>query len=145
MYPPFQSPSGGFEIGRGGGMGNGHMGGQRGRSAHGGGGGRGGGHGGHGGNRSFGGGRGGGRGGRQGGWSSQREFDRFDFPKPNFDQLVPFEKNLYVESPFVAAMSEQEAMAYRARRDITVQGDDVPKPIRTFEEASFPGIVILVC
>ncbi|KAI6682818.1 hypothetical protein NL676_028731 [Syzygium grande] len=99
VYPPFQSPSGGFEIGRGGGMGNGHMGGQRGRSAHGGGGGRGGGHGGHGGNRSFGAGRGGGRGGRQGGWSSQREFDR---------------------------------------------GDDVPKPIRTFEEASFPGYCLNV-
>ncbi|XP_030458121.2 DEAD-box ATP-dependent RNA helicase 20-like isoform X1 [Syzygium oleosum] len=144
VYPPFQSPSGGFEIGRGGGMGNGHMGGQRGRSAHGGGGGRGGGHGGHGGNRSFGAGRGGGRGGRQGGWSSQREFDRFDFPKPNFDQLVPFEKNLYVESPFVAAMSEHEVMTYRARRDITVQGDDVPKPIRTFEEASFPGYCLNV-
>lgn len=144
MYPPFQSPAGGFEIGRGGGMGNGYVGGQRGRSGRGeggAGGGRGGrgGYGGHDGNRSFGAGRGGGRGGRQGGWSSQRDHDKFDLRKPNFSQLMPFEKNLYVESPFVAAMSEHEVITYRARRDITVEGDDVPKPIRTFEEASFPG------
>ncbi|KAK3439888.1 hypothetical protein EUGRSUZ_B00227 [Eucalyptus grandis] len=146
VYPPFQSPTGGFEIGRGGGMADGHMGGHRGRPGQGGGGrggrggGGGGGYGGHGGNRGFGDGRsGGGRGGRQGGWSSQRDHEKFDFPKPNFDQLVPFEKNLYVESPMVAAMSEHEVRTYRARRDITVEGNDVPKPIRTFQEASFPG------
>lgn len=39
----------------------------------------------------------------------------------------------------VAAMSEHEVRTYRARRDITVEGNDVPKPIRTFQEASFPG------
>ncbi|KAL8457942.1 hypothetical protein ACS0TY_035704 [Phlomoides rotata] len=35
-------------------------------------------------------------------------------------------------------MTEQEVMMYRARREITVEGHDVPKPIRMFHEANFP-------
>ncbi|PPS10591.1 hypothetical protein GOBAR_AA10039 [Gossypium barbadense] len=39
-------------------------------------------------------------------------------------------------------MTEQEVMFYRRTRDITVQGHDVPKPIRMFRDANFPGIYI---
>lgn len=35
-------------------------------------------------------------------------------------------------------MTEQEAAVYRARREITVDGHDIPKPIRMFHEANFP-------
>ncbi|KAH7867494.1 hypothetical protein Vadar_034242 [Vaccinium darrowii] len=98
-----------------------------------------------GGGRSFGGGRGmgfdggrgGGRGGRHGG--SRGDLDNIALPKQHFGNIVPFEKNFYIENPSVRAMSEQDVMLYRARREITVEGHDVPKPICRFEEANFPG------
>ncbi|KAI8543753.1 hypothetical protein RHMOL_Rhmol08G0242700 [Rhododendron molle] len=90
-----------------------------------------------GGGMRFDGGRGGGRGGRHGG--SRGDLDNIALPKQDFGNIVPFEKNFYIETPSVRAMSEQEVMLYRARREITVEGHDVPRPIRRFEEANFPG------
>lgn len=181
--PPFMPPSGGFDIGRGGGssqrgfsgrLGNGNFGDRkdeigrrgsgrdRGNSLNAGrgggkfGGARGdktsgrGGAGGKsfGGSAGFGSGRGrgrsrggGGRGGRHGG-SSKDDLDNIALPKQDFRNLVPFEKNFYVESPSVRAMSDHELMVYRASRQITVQGHDIPKPIRMFQEANFPGILL---
>ncbi|XP_021762851.1 DEAD-box ATP-dependent RNA helicase 20-like [Chenopodium quinoa] len=116
------------------------------------GGGRGGGGGGGGGGRSFDGNRGGGRGfssgGRGGGFGGGRgggrgrgtdSLDFLSLPKQEFRNMVPFKKDFYIESPSVRAMSEQEVMVYRAKRDITVEGSDVPRPIRWFPEAGFPG------
>lgn len=157
-YPPFQPPAGRFDMGRGGGgrMANGRFGGRRGDGGRGGGrgsagggfdssrvGGRAGGSRG-GGNRSFDGGRtgglsrGGGRGGRYGA-SSKGDLDNIALPRQDFGNLVPFEKNFYVECPSVRAMSENEVKLYRSRREIIVEGHDVPRPIRMFEEANFPG------
>jgi hypothetical protein len=51
----------------------------------------------------------------------------------------PFEKNFYVEHPAVAARSMEEVAAYRRAREIHVEGQHVPKPVTTFDEASFPG------
>lgn len=168
-YPPFQPPVGRFEMGRGGGrgvggrFGNGHVGADRrsigGRPGGGGGRGfdsaRGGGERGfdsaHGGgrfgmsrgagrrDRASGRGGAGGRGGRHGG-SSRGDLDNVALPKQDFGNLVPFEKNFYVESLSMGAMSEQEVMLYRSRREITVDGHDIPKPIPVFHETSFPGI-----
>jgi ATP-dependent RNA helicase DDX5/DBP2 len=56
--------------------------------------------------------------------------------------LIPFEKNFYVEHPAVAALSDHEVSAYRKRREITVEGRDVPKPLRSFREASFTDHVL---
>lgn len=81
----------------------------------------------------------GGRGGRHGG-SSKDDLDNIALPKQDFRNLVPFEKNFYIESPSVRAMSDHELMAFRARKQITVQGHDIPKPIRMFQDANFPGI-----
>ncbi|KAL2515269.1 DEAD-box ATP-dependent RNA helicase 30 [Forsythia ovata] len=142
--------------GRGGGFSNGAIGDRSdGRSREGGRGGglsgrgfdlgRGGGRSGRGGN--FGSGRSGGRssfhGGRGGSdWRGSRprgdDLDNIALPKQDFGNLVPFRKDFYIESPSVSAMTEQEVAMYRARRDITVQGNDIPKPIRIFQEASFP-------
>ncbi|KAL6583749.1 Envelope glycoprotein gp160 [Orobanche minor] len=130
----------GFEAVRGrGGRGRGiggrgySNGGGRGREA-----GRGGGAGGR-----FGGRQGGGRGGR-GGKSRRDDLDSIALPKQDFRGLIAFKKDFYVESPSVRAMSEQEVMMYRARREITVEGHDVPKPIRMFREANFPDYCIEV-
>ncbi|KAJ9568213.1 hypothetical protein OSB04_004179 [Centaurea solstitialis] len=137
----------GFDSGRGGsrgGGGGGSRGGGGGRGFDRGsrGGGRGFGGGGRGGGRGFDGGRGGGRGGRGGG--SKGDLDSISLPKQDFGNLVPFEKSFYIESPSVSAMTEQEVALYRGRREITVEGLDVPKPVRMFHEAGFPDYCLEV-
>ncbi|KAK1265310.1 DEAD-box ATP-dependent RNA helicase 20 [Acorus gramineus] len=62
--------------------------------------------------------------------------------KQELDGLTPFEKNFYRESPSVAAMTESDVEAYRKRRQITVEGRDVPKPISNFRDLSFPDYVM---
>ncbi|KAI3931017.1 hypothetical protein MKW98_030256, partial [Papaver atlanticum] len=117
---------GGFETGRGGGSGG------RGRfldrEDRGGGRGYGTGAGG----RGFDFGRGGGRG------VGERTREELN----NAALLNPVEKNLYIESPSVQAMSDYEVVSYRSRRDITVEGHDVPKPIRSFQEANIPSFCL---
>lgn len=39
----------------------------------------------------------------------------------------------------MAGMTEEEVEAYRRRREITVDGRDVPKPVREFRDVGFPG------
>lgn len=58
------------------------------------------------------------------------------------DGLPRFEKNFYVESPSVAGMTEEEVEAYRRRREITVEGRDVPKPVLEFRDVGFPGMIV---
>ncbi|KAF8088004.1 hypothetical protein N665_0557s0005 [Sinapis alba] len=112
-YPSFHPPNAGFSVGRGGGRG---------------------GYGGYGGVR---GGYGGGRGG-----SSRRELDSVALPKQSFGNLVHFEKNFYVESPVVKAMTEEDVAMYRTEKDISVEGRDVPKPIKMFQDANFPDNIL---
>ncbi|KAK1578929.1 hypothetical protein Q3G72_034241 [Acer saccharum] len=72
--------------------------------------------------------------------SSVRDYDVAEPPrKLDLDGLIPFEKNFYVESPLVAAMSEKEVEEYRLQREITVEGQDVPKPVKSFSDVGFPG------
>lgn len=53
--------------------------------------------------------------------------------------LVKFEKNFYHEHPNVARLSETEVEDIRDQHGIKIiAGSNVPKPISTFEEASFP-------
>lgn len=74
--------------------------------------------------------------------SERREHGRGDSPaKSDLDGLTPFEKNFHVESPSVAAMSERDVEEYRQRREITVEGRDVPKPVKSFHDVGFPGTV----
>jgi len=103
----------------------------------GGGGGRGGGGGGY---RGGGGGGGGYRGGGGGGGALGASLNaniQWDLSK-----LAVFEKNFYMEHPHVTAMSEQEVVTLRKVSDMTCVGDNIPKPVRTFEEASFPVYVL---
>ncbi|WMV21376.1 hypothetical protein MTR67_014761 [Solanum verrucosum] len=84
----------------------------------------------------------GGRGGRHG--RSRDDLDNLTLPKQDFGNLVPFEKNFYVENHAVRAMTDQEVAHYRARRDITIEGQDVPRPIQMFHEANFPDYCLEV-
>lgn len=56
--------------------------------------------------------------------------------------LPKFEKNFYKEHPDVERMDDQEVDDFRVKNTITVQGRDIPKPVRTFEEASFPDYLL---
>ncbi|GAA0142798.1 RNA helicase [Lithospermum erythrorhizon] len=62
--------------------------------------------------------------------------------KVDLDGLIPFEKNFYVESPSVAAMTESEVDEYRLKREITVDGRQVPKPVTSFRDTGFPDYVM---
>ncbi|XVF86803.1 hypothetical protein PTKIN_Ptkin18bG0071800 [Pterospermum kingtungense] len=74
--------------------------------------------------------------------SSRKDYDSEPPRKLDLDGLTPFEKNFYVESPAVAAMSEMEVEEYRKRREITVEGRDVPKPVTNFLDVGFPDYVL---
>ncbi|CAK7329032.1 unnamed protein product [Dovyalis caffra] len=148
-YPAFEPPASGFSVGRGGGRGfsggrgsNFHGGDRRNDAGRGRGWNSGSGRGGGGGGRGFS--NGGGRGGRHGGGGPRRELDNIALPKQDFGKLVPFEKNFYFENPSIRAMSEHEVVIYRARKEIIVEGHDVPKPIRMFHEANFPDYCLQV-
>lgn len=70
---------------------------------------------------------------------SSSDLDSVDVPTQDFRGLTPFEKNFYVEHPTVASMTANDVATYRRKREIVVEGKDVPKPICSFKEASFPG------
>merc|ERR1719460_778430 len=81
--------------------------------------------------RGFGGDRFGGRGDELG--AGLRKIDWGD------QSLVKFEKNFYHEHPNVSKLSEAAVEDIREKHQIKiVAGKNVPKPIQTFEEASFP-------
>lgn len=89
---------------------------------------------------SSGGGYGGGAGG--GGYQSSNlgaGLSQIDFANT---ELVPFEKNFYIEHPDVTRRSDREADEWRASKNIVVSGSDVPKPVFTFDEASMPEYVL---
>jgi ATP-dependent RNA helicase DDX5/DBP2 len=56
--------------------------------------------------------------------------------------LPKFEKNFYMEHPDVTAMTDPEALAYRQKFEMQIVGTGIPKPVRTFEEASMPEYVL---
>ena len=71
--------------------------------------------------------------------SSRNDYDGAESSrKLDVDGLTHFEKNFCVESPEVEGMTEREVEEYRQRREITVEGRDVPKPIKSFSDIGFP-------
>lgn len=51
-------------------------------------------------------------------------------------------QNFYIEHPDVSKRSEQETGAWRNKCGIVIQGEGIPKPAMTFEEASMPEYVL---
>ncbi|XP_010501121.1 PREDICTED: DEAD-box ATP-dependent RNA helicase 20-like [Camelina sativa] len=75
--------------------------------------------------------------------SMKKDSDGNDSPrKLDLDGLTPFEKNFYVESQAVASMTEAEVEEYRKLREITVEGRDIPKPVKSFRDVGFPDYVL---
>ncbi|KAK8844128.1 ATP-dependent RNA helicase DBP2-A [Kwoniella newhampshirensis] len=109
----------------------------------------GGGYGGGGGGGGYGGGGGGGYGGGGGGGYGGGGGDRMSQlgnGLGNIDwshqTLSKFEKNFYVEDPRVTARSEKEIAQFRADKQMKIQGQNIPRPITTFEEAGFPDYIM---
>ena len=75
------------------------------------------------------------------GSGSKRDFNYISLSKKDFKNLTPFEKNFYVETLGIASMTENEVKEYHNRREITIDGRDIPKPVKSFGEAGFPGII----
>ncbi|KAI8898558.1 P-loop containing nucleoside triphosphate hydrolase protein [Globomyces pollinis-pini] len=64
--------------------------------------------------------------------------------KPDWDTeiLQPFEKNFYSEHPSVTNRSSKEIDEYRKKHEMNCFGHNIPKPVLSFEEASFPSYVL---
>ena len=56
--------------------------------------------------------------------------------------MPKFEKSFYKEDPEVTARSEREVADFRKLKEITIQGNNVPRPVQTFDEAGFPKYVM---
>ena len=86
------------------------------------------------------------RGGRGGFGRGGSRDSRIELVAPNWDEELPklpvFEKNFYQEHPDVTKMSDAEVAQFRKENEMTITGHDVPKPIRTFDEAGFPSYVL---
>merc|ERR1712071_462686 len=52
-----------------------------------------------------------------------------------------FEKNFYKPHPNLVMKPQHEVEAYRAAKEITTRGRNIPHPIVNFNEASFPDYV----
>ncbi|CRK12433.1 hypothetical protein BN1723_017292, partial [Verticillium longisporum] len=87
-----------------------------------------------GGGGGYGGGGGGDRMSNLGAGLHKQEFDLASLPK--------FEKSFYKEHPDVAARSDAEVESFRKKHQMTIAGNDIPKPVETFDEANFPRYVI---
>ncbi|KAI5054789.1 hypothetical protein GOP47_0029934 [Adiantum capillus-veneris] len=73
---------------------------------------------------------------------TKQDLDAVDLSLESFQGLPPFKKNFYVEHSSVLSMTANDVAAYRKKREIVVEGNDIPKPIRSFEEPSFPDYVL---
>ena len=83
----------------------------------------------------------GGRGGNGGRFNQSQEL-----VAPNWDVELPnlptFEKNFYVEHEDVRNRNDGEIAQFRKENEMTITGDNIPKPITSFDEAGFPDYVL---
>jgi ATP-dependent RNA helicase DDX5/DBP2 len=61
---------------------------------------------------------------------------------PDLDTMPKFEKSFYKEDPAVTARTASEVAEYRKEHQMTVKGENIPKPVTTFDEAGFPSYVM---
>ena len=61
---------------------------------------------------------------------------------PDLASMPKFEKDFYKVDPAVEARSQRDVDAFRKLKEIAVQGNNVPRPVETFDEAGFPKYVM---
>ena len=57
-----------------------------------------------------------------------------------FASLFPL--SFYIEDARVSARSDREIEAFRAEKEMLVQGQNIPRPITSFDEAGFPDYIL---
>ncbi|VVC90881.1 unnamed protein product [Leptidea sinapis] len=64
--------------------------------------------------------------------------------KPTWDmsQLEPIQKNFYKPHANVESRTDDEVQQFRAAKEITVSGNNVPRPSQKFEEGNFPDDIL---
>ncbi|XP_059053722.1 uncharacterized protein LOC131848003 [Achroia grisella] len=64
--------------------------------------------------------------------------------KPIWDManLEPIQKDFYKPHPNVDARSDEEVQLFRAAKEITVSGNNIPRPNQMFDEGNFPDHVM---
>ncbi|GAU97995.1 hypothetical protein RvY_09202-2 [Ramazzottius varieornatus] len=89
------------------------------------------------------GGYGSGGGGYGGGGRDKRSFGGENLRKVNWSTqtLIPFQKDFYVEAPTVRERSMADVAAFYAKNQITIRGQDCPKPVHSFDEVGFPDFI----
>ena len=60
----------------------------------------------------------------------------------DLNTLPKFEKSFYKEDSSVTSRSQRDVDAFRKLKEIAVQGNSVPRPVETFDEAGFPKYVM---
>ena len=60
-------------------------------------------------------------------------------------QLVPFQKDFYIENPAVRAMNDDQVARFRYEKKITVFGDYVPKPYALYSLHLFLFVLLIFC
>ncbi|KAJ9063223.1 ATP-dependent RNA helicase dbp2 [Entomophthora muscae] len=60
----------------------------------------------------------------------------------NLSDLPTFEKDFYHEHPAIQHMSQSEVVAFRRKHEISVIGDNIPRPVLFFSQANFPEYVL---
>ncbi|XP_063238905.1 probable ATP-dependent RNA helicase DDX5 [Bacillus rossius redtenbacheri] len=77
-----------------------------------------------------------------GGLKGKQPGERLRRPRWDMSTLQPFRKDFYVPHPNVLHRPMEEVIRYRASKEITVSGRDVPNPNLSFEEGNFPDYVM---
>jgi ATP-dependent RNA helicase DDX5/DBP2 len=80
----------------------------------------------------------GGRGGYSGGGGRNNDINHVYEQNPSFKNLTPFKKDFYVEHPDVSLMTQQEVKAFRDENQMTLDGQNIPRPMATFAQANWP-------
>jgi len=57
-------------------------------------------------------------------------------------ELKPFRKNFYKEHPEIAHLSEDQIVQWRTSSEIKVFGQNIPRPIKSFEQANLPFYIL---
>ena len=82
----------------------------------------------------------GGRGGFLGGANSGRPASA-PVPVADWSSMPALKKDFYHECAEVASMTDAEAQTFRREHEMTLQGENIPKPVQRFSQVGFPKAI----
>jgi len=58
-------------------------------------------------------------------------------------QLPPIKKNLYREHASITRREQSEILEWLRTTEVTLEGDNIPRPISEFHESGFPRLFLI--